>query len=549
MGLSQRAGKLPTDSDLVDVPALLAAYEDRRPDPSVPEERVRFGTSGHRGSSLRGSFNRAHLEAIVEAVCRYRSAHRIQGPLFIGRDTHALSEPAYRTAVEVLVGHGVEVMVDADEGFTPTPAVSHAILCHNRSARARADGLVVTPSHNPPEDGGIKYNPPDGGPAGTEVTAWIEREANAILVSGLEGVKRVPWQRARRAPTVHRYDYLGTYVADLSDAVDLDGIRGAGLRIGVDPLGGSSLAYWEAIAERYRLELEVVNRRIDPTFSFVPLDWDGRIRMDCSSPYAMAGLVGLRERFDVAVANDPDADRHGVVTPAAGLLPPNHYLSVAVGHLFGLFGDARPWPGAGVGKTVVTTALLDRIAAAAGRRLLEVPVGFKWFVDGLLRGELGFGGEESAGASFLRRRGGAWSTDKDGLILALLAAEMTARWGRDPSELYRRLTGRLGEPVFRRLDAPATAAERAALARLGGDRVAGRELAGEPVAVVLTRASGNGQPIGGIKVVSASAWFAARPSGTEDVYKIYAESFLGPEHLERVVAEAQALVREALSSA
>jgi phosphoglucomutase len=546
MSVSPQAGHLPDPSQLVDVDGLVAAYYDVRPDPAAADQRVAFGTSGHRGTSRARTFNEAHVLAIAEAVCRYRAAQGIGGPLFLGRDTHALSEPAFRSVVEVLVAHGVEATIDAADGYTPTPAVSHAILGHNRDRpRGRADGIVVTPSHNPPEDGGIKYNPPHGGPADTEVTGWIEREANGLLEAGLDGVRRTPFERA--VAEARRHDYVAAYVDDLPAVVDLEAIRSAGLRLGVDPLGGSSLAFWEAVAERHCLELTIVNDEIDPTFRFVPLDWDGKIRMDCSSPYAMARLTELRDRFDVAFANDPDADRHGIVTPGAGLLNPNHQLAACVAYLFG---DGRDWPPeVGVGKTVVSSSVIDRVAQDLGRRLVEVPVGFKWFVPGLLDGTLGFGGEESAGASFLRRDRGAWTTDKDGLIPCLLAAEMTARDGMDPGERYRRLAERFGAAAYRRTDVAATAAEKAVLGRLSPEQVRASELAGEPIREVLTKAPGNDAPIGGLKVVTEHGWFAARPSGTEDVYKIYAESLLGEEHLERILAEAQGVVTAALEGA
>ncbi|HEY4026652.1 MAG TPA: phosphoglucomutase (alpha-D-glucose-1,6-bisphosphate-dependent) [Candidatus Dormibacteraeota bacterium] len=533
------AGRPADPATLVDVGRLVRAYYDQRPDVSVPEQRVAFGTSGHRGSSFDASFTEAHILAITEAICRHRRGRGIDGPLFVGRDTHALSEPALRTALEVLAAHRVDVMVDADDGYTPTPAVSHAILKHNRGRSAGlADGIVITPSHNPPEDGGFKYNPPSGGPADTEVTGWIQDEANRLLAGDLREVRR-------GEPAPHLHDYVGEYCGDLGGVLDLQLIRDAGLRLGVDPLGGSSVAYWPAIAERWGLDLEVVNRRVDPTFGFMPVDWDGRIRMDCSSTQAMAGLIGLKDRFDVAFANDPDADRHGVVTKSAGLLNPNHYLAASISYLFS---GQRSWPSStGVGKTLVSSSLIDRVAVDLGRRLVEVPVGFKWFVAGLLDGTLGFGGEESAGASFLRLDGGAWSTDKDGLVMGLLAAEMTARLGRDPGESYEALAGRLGRPAYRRVDAPASRAQKEVLKALSPDRVPARELAGEPVRQVLTRAPGNGAPIGGVKVIADSGWFAARPSGTEDVYKIYAESFRGEEHLERILDEAEAMVNAALS--
>ncbi|MEA2419282.1 MAG: phosphoglucomutase [Thermoleophilaceae bacterium] len=544
MGVSPLAGRPPDASSLIDPDRLVGAYYDDQPDPSVPEQRVSFGTSGHRGSAPARTFNEAHVLAVSEAVCRYRAAQGIDGPLFLGRDTHRLSEPAFDTILEVLAAHQVDVRIDAAGGATPTPVISHAILTHNRGGgHGTADGIVVTPSHNPPEDGGFKYNPPHGGPAGTDVTGWIEREANELLDAGLDGVKRA----APDGPTVQRHDYVSAYVDDLPAVVDLDAIRASGLRLGVDPLGGSSLDYWAAIADRHQLDLTIVNEELDPTFSFVPVDWDGRIRMDCSSPYAMARLTDLKDRFDVAFANDPDADRHGIVTPSAGLLNPNHHLAACVAYLFG---GNRDWAeDVGVGKTLVSSSIIDRVTADLGRELVEVPVGFKWFVDGLLDGTLGFGGEESAGASFLRRDGSAWTTDKDGLILCLLAAEMTARGGADPGEAYRGLTERLGDPVYRRVDVAAGPREKAALARLSAEQVTAGELAGEPILAVLTNAPGNGAPIGGVKVVAENGWFAARPSGTEDVYKTYAESFLGPEHLELILAEAEAIVQDALARA
>ena len=546
MTISERAGRPADPSILVDVEQLVGAYYDRRPDPSVAAQRVAFGTSGHRGSALNTAFNEAHIVATTEAICRYRHGQGIDGPLFIGRDTHALSEPAFRSALEVLAAHGVDVRIDAADGYTPTPVISHAILTHNRGRRDHlADGIVVTPSHNPPEDGGFKYNPPNGGPADTDVTGWIGEQANELLATSIETVERVPFERARAAATAH--DYLGAYVGDLDAVIDMGAIRASGLRLGVDPLGGASVAYWPAIAERYDLDLTVTNDRVDPTFGFMTVDWDGRIRMDPSSPHAMARLVELRDRFDVAFANDTDADRHGIVTPGAGLLNPNHFLSASVAYLFG---GARTWaPDVAVGKTLVSSAMLDRVAADLGRRLLEVPVGFKWFVAGLLDGTLGFGGEESAGASFLRRDGTVWSTDKDGIIPCLLAAELTARTGRDPGQTYAGLTERFGSPVYRRIDAPATPEQKAALARLSPDQVATATLAGEPLTDVLTTAPGNGAPIGGLKVMAEHGWFAARPSGTENVYKIYAESFLGEEHLGRLIEEAQAMVTATLERA
>jgi phosphoglucomutase len=546
--VNEHAGRQPDPSMLVDAEALVRAYYEEKPDPSVPSQRVAFGTSGHRGSALDGAFNEPHILAMTEAICRWRAERGIDGPLFLGRDTHVLSEPAFRTAVEVLAGHGVGVMVDVHGGYTPTPAVSHAILTWNQGRREHlADGIVVTPSHNPPDDGGFKYNPPNGGPADTDVTGWMQDEANGLLGAGLDGVPRVPYERATSGPSVHRHDYVGAYVGDLAAVVDLDAIAGSGLRLGVDPLGGAAVAYWEAIGDRHGLDLEVTNDAVDPTFRFMHLDWDGKIRMDCSSPYAMAGLIELKDRFDVAFGNDADADRHGIVTPGAGLLNPNHYLAVAVDYLYG---GERDWPErTAVGKTLVSSGMIDRVTAALGRRLVEVPVGFKWFVEGLLDGAIGFGGEESAGASFLRRDGSAWTTDKDGIVLCLLAAEMTARGGRDPGDRYEALADRFGRPAYRRVDAPATAEQKAALGRLSPDHVTASELAGEPITAVLTTAPGNGAPIGGVKVTTEHGWFAARPSGTEDVYKVYAESFLGEEHLERILGDAGRVVDAALASA
>ncbi|MCW5891197.1 MAG: phosphoglucomutase (alpha-D-glucose-1,6-bisphosphate-dependent) [bacterium] len=542
------AGRPAPVDGLVDVAALIAAYYRERPDPAVPAQRVAFGTSGHRGSSLHASFNEAHIVAITHAICLYRRAQGVSGPLYLGWDTHALSGPARQTALEVLAGHGVDVMVDGDDGPTPTPVGSWAILVHNRGrASGLADGILVTPSHNPPEYGGFKYNPPHGGPADSEATSWIERTANALLAEGLDAVPRVAWPAAGRAATVHPFDYLGGYTRDLAAVIDVDAVRGSRLRVGVDPLGGASAAYWGPIAERLGIRLEVTNPTIDPTFRFMTLDWDGAIRMDPSSPYAMARLIELRDRYDLAFANDPDADRHGIVTRSAGLMNPNHYLAVAIDYLY----RQRPrWRAdAGVGKTVVSSSLIDRVAARLGRRLHEVPVGFKFFVDGLLDGSLGFGGEESAGASFLRQDGTVWTTDKDGLILGLLAVEMTARTGRDPGELYAAITAELGEPVYERIDAAASAAQRAALSKLSADSLALQELAGHPVTAVLTHAPGDGKAIGGVKVVTDQGWFAARPSGTEAVYKLYAESFAGRDHLRRIQAEAQAAVARALAAA
>src|SRR3954447_19723034 len=538
MSDAPRAGELPGDDDLIDVDALIAAYHDERPDASEETQRVSFGTSGHRGTATARTFNEAHVLAISEAVARHRAAEGIDGPLFLGRDTHALSEPATRTIVEVLAAHGVDVVLDADDGATPTPVISHAILAHNRGGgRGTADGIVVTPSHNPPGDGGFKYNPPHGGPADTDVTGWVEKRANALLEAGLDGV-----QRGSGEGTPH--DYLQAYVGDLEAVIDLEAIRGAGLRLGVDPLGGASAKYWVAIAERHRLDLEVVNGELDPTFRFVPLDWDGKIRMDCSSPYAMARLTEMRDRFDVAFANDPDADRHGIVTPSAGLLNPNHPLAACIAYLFG---GGRDWGAeVGIGKTLVSSSIIDRVAADLGRRLVEVPVGFKWFVEGMLEGTLGFGGEESAGASFLRRDGSPWSTDKDGLIPCLLAAEMTAKTGRDPGETYRGLEDRFGHAAYKRVDVAATPEAKAALSKLSPEQVTSETLAGEPIVDKLTRAPGNGAPIGGLKVVAEHGWFAARPSGTEDVYKVYAESLDGEERLERILDEAEDIVKQAL---
>ncbi len=543
---SERAG-LPADpAGLVDVGRLLAAYHDRHPDPAVAAERVAFGTSGHRGSSLNGSFNEDHILATTQAICDHRRAAGIDGPLFLGRDTHALSEPATRTAIEVLVANGVDVRVDAEDGYTPTPALSHAILVHNRrGSGGTADGIVVTPSHNPPEDGGFKYNPPSGGPADTSITKAVEDAANGMLRDGLRGVRREPYERT--VARTGRYAFMETYVEDLGSVVDMAAIAGSGLRIGVDPLGGAAVAYWGAIRDRYGLDLTVTNPTVDPTFGFMTCDWDGRIRMDPSSPYAMARLVQLRDRFDLALGNDADADRHGVVTPAGGLLNPNHVLSAFVAYLFG---GARAWGAdVAVGKTLVSSGMIDRVTASLGRRLLEVPVGFKWFVDGLLDGTVGFGGEESAGASLLRMDGTTWTTDKDGIVACLLAAELTAKTGGDPGVAYAGLTERFGAPAYRRIDAPATPAQKAALARLSPDQVRASTLAGEPIVAKLTTAPGNGAPIGGLKVETEHGWFAARPSGTENVYKVYAESFLGDEHLARIIDEAQAVVTEALGAA
>ncbi len=542
---SERAG-LPADpSILVDLDRLIGAYHDVRPDPADPTQRVAFGTSGHRGSSFNGAFNEAHIVAMTEAICRYRSTQGTDGPLFVGRDTHALSEPAFRTSLEVLVANGVDVRVDQADGYTPTPVVSHAILGHNRGLREHlADGIVITPSHNPPEDGGFKYDPPDGGPADASITGWIQDAANELLTAGWESVQRTPFALARAAVTDH--DYVTTYVDDLDQVLDIAAIASSGLRLGVDPMGGASVAYWPAIAERYDLDLTVTNDAVDPRFAFMTCDWDGRIRMDPSSPYAMARLVELRTKFDVAFGNDADADRHGIVTAGSGLMNPNHFLSAAVTYLFA---GGRDWAGeVAIGKTLVSSAMLDRVAHDLKRRLLEVPVGFKWFVPGLLDGSIGFAGEESAGASFLRRDGTTWTTDKDGIIACLLAAELTARSGRDPGEAYRELEGRFGAPVYKRIDAPATPAQKAILAKLSANQVSATELAGEPVTGILTTAPGNGAAIGGLKVTTDHGWFAARPSGTENVYKIYAESFRSDEHLALIIEEAQAVVGRALGA-
>ncbi|MGW1725748.1 phosphoglucomutase (alpha-D-glucose-1,6-bisphosphate-dependent) [Streptomyces sp. NPDC002306] len=541
----ERAGKPAGPEDLIDVARLVTAYYALHPDPADPGQRVAFGTSGHRGSSLATAFNEDHIAATSQAICEYRASQGTDGPLFLGADTHALSEPARVTALEVFAANDVTVLIDSADGYTPTPAVSHAILTHNRGRTSGlADGVVVTPSHNPPADGGFKYNPPSGGPAGSDATSWIQDRANEIITAGLKDVRRVPYVRALTAPGTGRHDFLGAYVADLPSVLDLDAIRAAGVRIGADPLGGASVAYWGRIAEQHRIDLTVVNPLTDPTWRFMTLDWDGKIRMDCSSPYAMASLIERRDRFDIATGNDADADRHGVVTPDAGLMNPNHYLAVAISYLYA---HRERWPAdAGVGKTLVSSGMIDRVAAGLGRQLVEVPVGFKWFVDGLVDGSLGFGGEESAGASFLRRDGSVWTTDKDGIILALLASEIAAVTEKSPSEHYKALTARFGEPAYARIDAPATREEKALLGKLSPAQVRADTLAGEPVTSVLTQAPGNGADIGGIKVTTANAWFAARPSGTEDVYKIYAESFLGPDHLGRVQDEAKAVVRAAL---
>jgi phosphoglucomutase len=543
-----RAGKPSEPSELVNVPRLISAYYTRRPDPGVAAQRVAFGTSGHRGSAFAHSFNEAHILAISQAICDYRREQGIDGPLFLAKDTHALSEPAFSTALQVLVSNSVTVMIDQDEGYTPTPVLSHAVLTHNRGRKAGlADGIVITPSHNPPEDGGFKYNPPHGGPADTAVTRWIEKRANAFLEDDLREVHRTSYENALNAPITHRHDFVTAYVNDLANVVDMDSIREAKLEIGVDPLGGAGVAYWGRIGERYGLRLSVVNDTVDPTFRFMTLDWDGRIRMDCSSPYAMAGLIAMKDRFDITWACDTDHDRHGIVTRSAGLLNPNHYLAVAIDYLFRRRPGWRSNPA--VGKTLVSSSMIDRVANRLGRKLLEVPVGFKWFVEGLLEGSLGFGGEESAGAAYLRRDGAPWTTDKDGIIMGLLAAEMTARLGRDPGELYSDLTREFGAPVYERIDAPATPEEKAVLGRLAPEQMHASELAGEKIEAMLTVAPGNAQPIGGLKVVAAHGWFAARPSGTENVYKIYAESFLGPDHLRRIQDEARSIVAGLLAAA
>ena len=538
------AGKLPPESILINPDTLRAQYYSERPDVREPEQRVAFGTSGHRGSAARRGFNEAHILAVTQAVCEYRKKEGISGPLFLGKDTHALSEPAQRTVLEVLAAHGVQVRYT--EGATPTPVISHAILTYNRGrTQGLADGIVITPSHNPPEDGGIKYNPPNGGPADTGITGWVEKRANELLGAGNTGVERIAYERALTSSTVKAYDFITPYVEDLGNVVDLEVVRGAKLSIGADPLGGSNLAYWEPIAARYGLSIQVVNKTVDPTFRFMRVDHDGKIRMDCSSPYAMAGLVELKDRYDIAFGNDTDSDRHGIVTRSVGLMNPNHYLAVAIGYLF------RNRPGwkadTAVGKTLVSSSMIDRVAKDLGRRVVEVPVGFKWFVDGLLAGTLGFGGEESAGASFLRRDGTVWSTDKDGIILDLLAVEILARTGKDPGQHYEELTKRFSAPLYTRIDQPATSAQKSVLKKLSPEAVRATELAGEPILQRLTRAPGNNAEIGGLKVVTENGWFAARPSGTEDVYKIYAESFRDQKHLDAVVDEARKIVSDAFA--
>ena len=544
-----RAGTPAEPADLTDIAGLITAYYSLHPDISEPTQRVAFGTSGHRGSALNRAFNDDHIAATSQAICDYRKQEGIAGPLFIGKDTHGLSVPAWTTAVEVFAANGVETLIDSRSSFTPTPAISHAILRHNlgksESDAARADGVVVTPSHNPPMDGGFKYNPPDGGPAGTEITGWIQDAANSYLQNNLAGVQRISIAAATASDHVHLYDYMDTYISDLPNVVDLDAIRAAGIRIGADPLGGAAVEYWGAIGEAHNLNLTVVNPAVDPTWRFMTLDWDGKIRMDCSSPNAMASLIDQATQYDIATGNDADSDRHGIVTPDAGLMNPNHFLSVAIDYLYR---NRDGWPqAAGVGKTVVSSSMIDRVVGSLGRDLVEVPVGFKWFVPGLLDGSIGFGGEESAGASFLRRDGGVWTTDKDGIILALLASEILAKTGRSPSQIYQGFTSNFGNPIYARVDAPATREEKAKLKDLAPSQVTASQLAGEPITAVLTNAPGNDAAIGGLKVTAENGWFAARPSGTEDVYKIYAESFLGEEHLTRIQEEARSVVSTALA--
>ena len=542
MTVSPLAGKPAPQSILVNVPRLVTAYYSNKPDPKVATQRVSFGTSGHRGSAFGCSFNEDHIVAITQAICMYRSQNGIDGPLFIGIDTHALSAPAFASALEVLAANEVNVMIDDRDGFTPTPVVSHAILTYNHGRKdGLADGIVVTPSHNPPDDGGFKYNPTNGGPADTDVTGWIQNRANELLEGGLKGVKRIPLERAMRAPTTHRHDYMDTYIGDLGAIIDFDAIRGATLKLGVDPLGGAGVFYWPMIAERYRISIDVVSEMVDPTFRFMTVDWDGKIRMDCSSPYAMQRLIHLKDQYDVAWACDTDHDRHGIVAKSTGLLNPNHYLAVAISYLFA----HRPkWsPSAGVGKTVVSSSMIDRVTAKLKRPLVETPVGFKWFVDGFMSGTVGFAGEESAGASFLRRDGTVWTTDKDGIIAGLLAAEMTAVMHRDPGELYQDLTKEFGDPAYERIDSPATREQKAVLSKLNASDVTATELAGEKITSVITKSPSGDNPIGGVKVSTANTWFAVRPSGTEDVYKLYAESFIGVEHLHEVQKQAQALIQ------
>jgi len=541
------AGKPADPAMLANIPRLVTAYFVGKPDPKIAAQRVSFGTSGHRGSSLNNAFNENHILAISQAICDHRRAAGIDGPLFAGIDTHALAEPALASALEVFAANGVEVMIDEHEGYTPTPVISHAILAYNKGRQTGlADGVVITPSHNPPEDGGFKYNPPNGGPADTDITAGVERAANGFLEDGLKSVRRIPYDRARKTACVHRHDYIGPYVADLAEVVDMAAIRNSGVKIGIDPLGGAAVRYWQPIIARYGIDATVISDAVDPTFRFMTVDWDGKIRMDCSSPYAMARLIGMRDKFDVAFANDTDADRHGIVTRSNGLMNPNHYLAAAISYLFG----HRPNWGkdSAIGKTIVSSAIIDRVANKIGRRLVETPVGFKWFVDGLIGGAFGFAGEESAGASFLRRDGSVWTTDKDGLILGLLAAEMTAQTKKDPSQLFDALTSELGVPYYERIDAPATSAQKNVLKALTPEKLGMTELAGEPVRAAVTAAPGNGQPFGGIKVSTDSGWFAARPSGTEEVYKIYAESFRSPDHLKQIQHDAQSAIARAFGT-
>src|SRR5665213_1446566 len=539
--ISPLAGKPVTQSMLVNVPRLITAYFERKPDPSTVSEKVSFGTSGHRGSAFQCSFNEAHILAISQAVCLYRKKNGIDGPLFLGMDTHPLSAPAFASALEVLAANGVETMIDQHDGYTPTPVISHAILMHNRSAgAARGDGIVITPSHNPPDEGGFKYNPANGGPADIEITSWIEKTANEILANNLSDVRRMPYERACKASCVHAHDYISVYVNDLENVVDMAAIRSDSVKIGIDPLGGAAVQYWEPIIERYKIEASIVNKAIDPTFRFMTADWDGKIRMDCSSPYAMSGLIAIRDKFDVSFANDTDADRHGIVCPSSGLMNPNAYLATAISYLCA---NREQWRrDSSIGKTVVSSGVIDRVTAAQGRKLVEVPVGFKWFSDGFLDGSLCFGGEESAGASFLRRDGSVWTTDKDGLILGLLAAEITARTGRDPGRLYDSITQELGSSFYQRIDAPASREQKKRLAALDADRLDITQLAGEQIEKKLSRAPGNNQPIGGVKIVAKNGWFAARPSGTEDVYKIYAESFRSAAHLNDIQTDAKAAI-------
>jgi phosphoglucomutase len=545
--ISPLAGKPVDPAALVNIPRLITTYFALKPDPSVPSQRVAFGTSGHRGSAFQCAFNEDHILAITQAICLYRAAQGTTGPLFIGKDTHALSEPALASALEVLAANGVETMIDENDGYTPTPVISHAILTYNRGRDAgMSDGIVITPSHNPPSDGGFKYNPPNGGPADTDATGWIEKTANDLIAAKLVGVKRMPYARALQSSFVHRHDYVSPYVADLINVVDMDVIRSAGIKIGIDPLGGAAVHFWAPIVDRYKIDATVVNDAVDPTFRFMTADWDGKIRMDCSSPYAMKRLVAMRKKFDVAFANDTDSDRHGIVCRSGGLMNPNHYLATMIAYLF----EHRPeWSAsAAIGKTVVSSAIIDRAVAKLGRKLVEVPVGFKWFVDGLLNGSLGFGGEESAGASFLRRDGSVWTTDKDGLVPGLLSAEITAKTGKDPAELFAKMTDELGTPFYERIDAKATVEQKSILKKLSPGEITAKKLAGEPITAILDKAPGNGAAIGGIKIVSENGWFAARPSGTEEVYKIYAESFRSEKHLRKIQDEAQDIVAAAFKA-